>query len=135
MSTGIEMQEGETFFEIQCVASAKGLLDSRVVKRSFKVINKDAPVGISLGREDHDTMVERNLHNIFAKENNNSMIGDGNHQDIAVFDDDLNHDVPEDLINTPMRTPGQGTPSQTPGSLMREFSMGKIMREQSASNN
>ena len=52
-----------------------------------------------------------------------------------MFDDDFNLEVPEDLINTPMRTPGQGTPSQTPGSLMREFSMGKIMREQSASNN
>jgi hypothetical protein len=80
-------------------------------------------------------MVERHLHNIVDKENNNSMIGEGNHQDIAVFDDDFNLEVPEDLINTPMRTPGQGTPSQTPSSLMREFSMGKIMREQSGSNN
>ena len=135
MSSGIPAPEDETLFEIQCVASVPGLLDSRVVKRTFNVIHEDAPLHFPVNEEDEEAKVVRHIHYI---KDNNSLVGElraPGDDDIEVDGDALNLSVPDDLINTPMRTPGQNTPSQTPGSLMREFSMSKILNAQSSANN
>ena len=74
------------------------------MKRTFKILQKNGPANLNI--DDQVIIVVRPLHFI---NDNNSLVGEGRapgDHDIAVLDDDLDLNVPDDMINTPMRTPG-----------------------------